>query len=54
VEEYGQFSSHGHGRVLPSAGLTTFRELPSPSAQVAVRPEGPEDVVGRLHEESPV
>ena len=49
VEEYCQISSHSHGRVLLPAGLAPFNDLLSPSPQVAIRPEGSEDVVCRLH-----
>ena len=52
VEELCQFSSHSDGRVLP-ARLAPFNDLLSPSPQVAIRSEGSEDVVCRLHEQPP-
>ena len=46
MEEDGQLAGHRHHRSLLGVLASAFGELETPAAEITVRTEGPEDVLG--------
>jgi len=52
VEERGELTGHGHHGAFLSVLASAFGEAESPTSEIAIGPEGSEDILGAAHEQA--
>ncbi len=50
IEQSGELTSHGHDGAFPRVLASPFGEAEPPASEIAVGPEGPEDILGGADE----